>query len=103
MWSLWILSCKFTAGSDPKRLQHQYFQEQMVKNGHKDMCVFMAATQRIKWQGFQGDSARYRDLFLFIYFSPKSLSSWFGARGETISKKHRAKSQPQQKKLFMKE
>lgn len=51
-------------------LQHQYFQEQMVRNGHKDILVFMA-TQQIKRQGFLGEGAKYGDLVLFIYFTPK--------------------------------
>lgn len=44
----------------------------MGNNGHKDMHVFMA-TQHMKWQGFQGDGAKYWDLFLFIYLSKVAM------------------------------
>lgn len=67
---------RVTIGDNPKHLQFLYFQEQMVKNGLKDLHVFVA-TQSTKWQGFQGDSAKYWDLFLFICFTQKPLCTWF--------------------------
>lgn len=61
------------------------------KNEHKDVHVF-TTTQRIKWQGIQGERAKYWDLILFIYFTPEWISSWFSSKGENISSKHKAKS-----------
>lgn len=88
MQSLWILLCisqpkaPIFPGTDGIKWK---------KNEHKDVHVF-TTTQRIKWQGIQGESAKYWDLILFIYFTPEWISSWFSSKGENISSKHKAKS-----------
>lgn len=43
------------------------------KNGHKDMCVFMA-TQQIKWQGFWADVCQVlRPIFIYLFHSSVAL------------------------------
>lgn len=59
----------------------QDFQKQMVgekKYGHKGIHIFMA-TEQIKWQGLLRSvcQAPGAIVYLFIYFIPEELSSWF--------------------------
>lgn len=55
------------------------------------MRAFMAMPQ-IKRPGFQGEMCQVQRPFFISLFRSKVALSWFGARGENMSNKHKAKS-----------